>query len=266
MDRHLPKMSGRYFVDVSIEVPLMEMTKKLSQLIRTAYHQNTNLLIVGDFNYKDIDWRNEYASPGQQHRLNFIETLQDVTEPTRFRENERSNLLDLILSSEEGMVYDLTYHPPIGESDHVCLMFNVLHSNKNKGFTPVHNIYKTNYDAVREELIQHNWSQILTSNLENDYNNFSNLLYSIMTTHSPMTIPPKKKKNMTTEAMRLKNRKRSWKRIKTTKTRYDRDNYIQCKNDLRSLTRNPRKKCERNLAMNLKGEPKTFWKYGQGQD
>ena len=38
----------------------LEMTKKLSQLIRTAHHQNTNLLIVGDFNYKDIDRRNEY--------------------------------------------------------------------------------------------------------------------------------------------------------------------------------------------------------------
>ena len=67
---------------------------------------------------------------------------------------------------------------------------------------------------------------------------------------------------MTTEAIRLKNREqRSWRRFKTMKTRYDRDNYIQCKNDLRSFTRNLRKKFEQNLAMNLKGKPKTFWKY-----
>ena len=52
----------------------LEITKKLAQLIRSAYHHNTNLLMVGDFNYKDIDWSNEYASPGQQHLLNFIET------------------------------------------------------------------------------------------------------------------------------------------------------------------------------------------------
>ena len=246
----------------------LEITKKLSQLIRSAYHHNTNLLMVRDFNYKDIDWSNEYAS------LNFIETIQDcylfqhVTEPTRFRENERSNILDLILSSEEGMVQYLTYHPPIGESDHVCLIFNVLHSNKTIGFTPVHNIYKTNYDAVREELSQHNWSQLLSSNFENDYNNFSNLLFSSMTKHSPMTIPPKKKKNifMTTEAIRLKNRKqRLWRRFKTTKSRYDREIYIQCKNELRSLTRNLRTKFERNLATNLKGKPKTFWKYARSR-
>ena len=107
-------------------------TKAITQLIRTAHRRNINLLIADDFNYKNIDWSNEYAPKEQQHLLDFIETLQDcylfqhVTEPTRYREGERSNILDLILSSEEGMVQDLTYHPPIGESDHVCLRFNVL--------------------------------------------------------------------------------------------------------------------------------------------
>ena len=84
-----------------------------------------------------------------------------------------------------------------------------------------------------------------------------------MTKHSPMTIPPKKRKNifMTIEVIQMKTRKqRSWKRFKTMKSRYDRDNYIQCKNDLRSLTRNLRKKFEWNLVMNLKGKPKFFWK------
>ena len=59
----------------------------------------------------------------QQHLLDFVETLQDcyffqhVTESTRYREGERSNILDLIPSSEKHMVQDLTYHPPIG----VCM-------------------------------------------------------------------------------------------------------------------------------------------------
>ena len=41
--------------------------------------------------------------------------FQHVTEPTRYRENERPNLLDLVLSSEEGMVQDLRYLPPLGK-------------------------------------------------------------------------------------------------------------------------------------------------------
>ena len=66
-----------------------------------------------------------------------VETLQDcflsqhVTEPTCYREGERSNLLDLVLSTDEGMVHDLTYHPPLGESDHVIIRFNVpLHQSR----------------------------------------------------------------------------------------------------------------------------------------
>ena len=88
---------------------------------------------------------------GQKHLLDFIEALQDcylfqhITEPIRYRDNERSNILDLILSSEEGMVQDLSYHPLIGESDHVCLTFNLLHTQQKDYFTPMHNIFKTNY-------------------------------------------------------------------------------------------------------------------------
>ena len=48
------------------------------------------------------------------HLIDFIETIQEcflyqhVTEPTRHREGEGSNLLDLILSSGQGMVQNLT--------------------------------------------------------------------------------------------------------------------------------------------------------------
>ena len=46
-------------------------------LVRTAYHRNPNLLIVGDFNYKDIDWKNEHA-PREQHFISdFIDTIQE---------------------------------------------------------------------------------------------------------------------------------------------------------------------------------------------
>ena len=104
-----------------------QSTKAITDLIRIAYQRNTNLLIAGDFDYKNIGWDNKYDASGQKHLLDFIEALQDcylfqhITEPTRYRDNERSHILDLILSSEEGMVQDSSYHPPIGESGHACL-------------------------------------------------------------------------------------------------------------------------------------------------
>ena len=166
------------------------------------------------------------------------------------------------------MVQDLSYHPPIGESDHVCLTFNLLHTQQKEYFTPMYNIFKTNYVAVRNELQQHNWYNLLNSNFEDDYETFFHLLNSLLGKHSPMNTQPKKKKNiyMNNEAVRLKNAKgRLGKRYITTRTKFDRENYIRCKNGLRALTRTLRSNFEQNLAFNVKSKPKLFWKYAKSR-
>ena len=252
----------------------MESTKKVTKLIRTAYHRNRNLIVAGDFNYKEIDWVNEYAPPSQEHLLLFIETLQNcylfqhVTEPTRYRENQNANLLDLILSSEEGMVEDVSYHTPLGESDHAILMFNVIHTPVKSEITPKLNIYKTDYEELRKEMSKHKWQEMLISDFEKDYDTFSNILNSLLVKYSPLTTPPKKKNHpyINNMAIRLKNAKgRAWKRYKLTRTKHDREAYTRCKNNLRELTRNLRKDFENNLACKLKGKPKLFWKYAKSR-
>ena len=76
--------------------------------------------MAGDFKYKNIEWENELVSNGHKHLMEFIKTIHDcflhrhVSEPTRHMENEESNLLNFILTSEEGMVRNLAYHPPLG--------------------------------------------------------------------------------------------------------------------------------------------------------
>ena len=74
-----------------------------------------------DFNYKEINWFNDYAPPEKEHLTHFIESLQcylyqHVTEPTRHRKDETPSLLHLVLTSEEGMVQEIQYLPPLGES------------------------------------------------------------------------------------------------------------------------------------------------------
>ena len=55
----------------------IQSTTGILQLIRTAYHRNPNLLIAGDFNYKDIDWKNEHAPREQHFMSDFIDTIQE---------------------------------------------------------------------------------------------------------------------------------------------------------------------------------------------
>ena len=172
------------------------------------------------------DWGNQFATNGHRNLIDFIDTLQEcflfqhVTEPTRHRANEASNILDLVLSSEEGMVKDIFYHPPLGQSDHICLKFKVQYYHI-KSFRPKCNVFKSDYNKIKEELLQHDWLTILNTDFGNDYDKFTKIQYSALESHTPMTQPPKRKTNiyMTNEAIRLKNRKaRLWKRYLSTKT------------------------------------------------
>ena len=54
---------------------LQESTRKVNELIRTAYERNSNLVIAGDFNFKEINWDNEFVKPGKQYLSQFIENL-----------------------------------------------------------------------------------------------------------------------------------------------------------------------------------------------
>ena len=202
--------------------------------------------------------------------VDFINTLQDcflyqhVTEPTRHRDNEPSNLLDLILSSEEGMVKDLSYHPPLGESDHVVLKFDVSLGQVKQETPPSRNIYKANYDLIKSDLNDREWDELLTYSFEDDYKFFFDILRNLLDKYTPFKAKQVRKKNiyMTSKAMRLKNKKRRlWKRYITSKSNYDRQNYIRCKNDLRTMTRNLRSDFESKLAKTVKSKPKDFWRY-----
>ena len=254
----------------------IESTRCITKLIKTAYHQNKSILIAGDFNYKEIDWEREYAPHTDTHLIDFIETLQEcflyqhVSEPTRNREGDRSNLLDLILSSEEGMVRNLTYHPPLGESDHVILRFNVPfdRSEKVNGWIAKPDVFKTNYEVLKEEMLRYDWDEILTSNFQEAYDSFFEILQTALEKHSPMQTPPHKRKNiyMNKEAIRLKNAKRRlWKRYLSTKTKYDNDQYKLYKNRLRAMTRDLRHGFEHTLALNIKKKPKSFWRYAKSR-
>ena len=247
-----------------------------SEIVKAAYERNRNLVIAGDFNYKEIDWVNEFAPPSKDHQAVFIEALQDcylyqhVTEPTRHRQNEVPNLLDLILSSEESMIRDLTYHPPLGESDHVCIRFDVLHGK----VQPVEaenigrNVYKANYKAIIDELNSYDWVMLLNSSFVEDYKRFFDILEKVMEKFTPLRTPIKKKKNlyMTREARRLKNKKlKLWRKFLSTKSSFDRNNYTRYKNSFRALTRKLRRDFEIDISKDLKDKPKVFWSYAKSR-
>ena len=65
-----------------------------------------DVLIFGDFNFPEIDWKTESCTAGTGHAAyRFLESTRDAfltqhqCEPTRYRYGQRSNILDLVFTS-----------------------------------------------------------------------------------------------------------------------------------------------------------------------
>ena len=249
----------------------MESVTKVNTLIRKAVDYNNNLVIVGDFNLKGIDWDNDHAPSDKEHLRSFLSNLQDcflhqhVTEPTRYRDNQESNILDLVISSNDDMIHELSYDSPLGNSDHICLRFNATFEPKKlPERIPRKNIFKGNYDAMKVLLNTVNWEELLSGNFENGYNRFISKLKQCIDLHCPSQISRSKKKNLyvNNSALRLRNAKlRAWKSYKSNPCLTTKATFNRLKNKLRTLTRQLRADYEYSLARSVKTKPKLFWNY-----
>ena len=111
----------------------IEHNSRLRELLVEASNKGlTHILIMGDFNYPDIDWVN-YNSRGDKTdspEYKFVDTVQDcflfqhINKPTRWKGTQTPNILDLILTREEQMVNNIEYSSPMGKGDHFMLTFD----------------------------------------------------------------------------------------------------------------------------------------------
>ena len=86
---------------------------------------------------------------------------QHVTLPTHRRGDQRANTLDLILSNEEGMVYDLSYEAPLGKSHHCSLVFKFKCYTEPKASKVKSFKYdKGDYDQLRRIVSQYDLEEV----------------------------------------------------------------------------------------------------------
>jgi len=80
---------------------------KLFELINTTCLDNRNkLLLVGDFNWPNIEWPTWLSPNSLGPETKFLDTLrknfllQHINKPTRARGNDEPHILDLVLTNE----------------------------------------------------------------------------------------------------------------------------------------------------------------------
>ena len=91
-------------------------TKQLCSLLKIVTDtSSSHLIILGDFNYPEIDWNYTISRAAENHSSHiFLHNIQDsllcqhVTHPTRHILGESPNTLDYILTNEEDMINKIT--------------------------------------------------------------------------------------------------------------------------------------------------------------
>ena len=105
---------------------LIDLLEEVSKLKYNA------MVIVGDFNYKEIDWENNIVRANENNaasyiydKINDLFLTQLIKEPTRYREGETSNLLDWVLTTNPERIDSIEVGPPLGEKGDHCIIISI---------------------------------------------------------------------------------------------------------------------------------------------
>ena len=138
---------------------------KLHQVLQEM--SNRNVLIMGDFNYAEIDWsRHTVSTSALSCCREFFRVVEDcfytqhVLSPTR-----SGATLDLFFTNEPDLVIDVTAIQNLGSSDHNMVAFTAhLHCNQFYSKRSLRDYSKGDYDAINSALAQVEWDGLLNDN------------------------------------------------------------------------------------------------------
>jgi hypothetical protein len=149
-----------------------QQNEQLEKMVEEITSNNSShLLIMGDFNYPEIDWETQSTNKPDDHAASrFLTCVQEgflfqhVNEPTHFRALQKANILDLVMTNEEGMVGDIVQTEPIGKSHHTVLNWKVkCYTEQLKSKVIKYCYDKGNFDEIRRNLAAVDWKTKLNN-------------------------------------------------------------------------------------------------------
>lgn len=254
---------------------------KLNELI-SVLSEETQIykVIMGDFNYREVDWNHWTSSMPETHSSHeFIEAVRDsflyqhIDFNTRFRNNQRPSMLDLIFSNDEFLVEDIEQFSPVGVSDHVLITFSIKcqmeTSNTCDSQSFLYNI--GDYDSMRSELASISWEEVFESkDLNERWDFFKNKLHECMDSYIPKRHFYTKNKRsdkplwMTRKALKAVRKKhRSWAKYMRSREHIHFQYFCRDRNTATKECRKARKEFEEKLAN--ESNPKSFYKYANSR-
>ena len=247
--------------------------------------QYSHLLVMGDFNFKGINWEDMPCPNQELTSINHqsIECTRDcfffqhVTEPTRQRGTDNPGTLGLIFTNDENMIDNLVYEAPLGKSDHSVLKFTFVCKLPSAPPSIKVQYEKGDYIKLNEILNKVDWKTEFSkypNDVEKQWSFFKEKYQKAEQTFVPMKIfhvngKVKKKFSIPLDRenlRKIKKKNRLWTKIrKELASVEEKLQFNRLRNRIRRLTRKGKKLLEQIIAKNAKSNPKAFWKYTQSK-
>ncbi len=231
-------------------------------------------IIFGDFNFPEINWTDETCDKDPSHiSARFLEStregllIQHIKEPTRWRDGQKSNTLDLLFTNKDGLISDVEILPPLGKSDHGIIVFN-LHCAYNESSIPKTKVLfnKGDYVGLRKEL-DVDWESILSQkSTEESWHIIKDRILSACSRYIPtVTINNKsawKQPWMNSQCLeKVKEKCKAWRVYLKSKQHRDKQKYTRARNQAKWACKKAVKEFEKKIAKLTKSNSKAFWKY-----
>ena len=252
--------------------------------------KNDKILLIGDFNFKEIDWKNHMVNGTKfSEPTKFYDCMQDcylqqhVFEPTRYRGNDKPSTLDLVFTDLEQTELNSSVNVScgIGKSDHCVIKFHyflgITEKEEPEKKDIRYNYYRADYKKMKECVAEVNWKEVLLDNsADTDYkkeniNEIMDRFYQKINEIVEKTVPKYSNDNKSRrdkppwldKKTQKKIRKKyfCWKRYKDTPSYGKYLQYIKCRDQTTKDVRNAKREYENKLAKECKSNPKAFHRY-----
>ena len=230
----------------------------------SGYQQNAHLIICGDFNSPNIQWDSPTLSQFSDPLLtwyldNFLN--QNINFPTR---PQSASILDLVFSSMETEVSEISINECFGSSDHAIISFKICFDNFDSDTKYSHRMCfsQANWTRFRKILLNANWKNAGDDNIDNVWTTyFANISNAI-----EQSIPKKEKvnwsplNNVFLQSKILQHRE-NYEAYVELPSLDKKLNCLRSQKNIDSTIENLIRSHEEKLSKNAKSNPKAFWSY-----
>ena len=247
-----------------------ENNNNLLTNIRWARENFQEVIMIGDFNFPNIDWHTENCS--NELSQNFVDCLNDnnleqvIDQVTRYRHGQNPSLLDLLITSDPEITSNIIYENPFGKSDHVLIRFSVKNAIEVQDKTiPKFDFRKMNEAGFANKILSYNFEQLFENeDINESYSQFIEKVVNAMNDNIPI-FKKNRRKNApwaNTYIRNLAHKKRNkWDKYKNSPTELEYNSY---KNTLNRFNEEKEKAIlnyENGIIASKNSNPKKFYNY-----